>query len=424
MRKITNNKIKGGAEELDKYLSTKITEEDLEQNIDLFAEAIQSACRRTFQNTTTREKTSKKKSVPWWTDNLTLMRKKVNACKRLFQRTRNDGVLRENRKKKYLEAKRTYQAEIEKKKVNSWKEFCNVAASINPWTQVYKLAAGKKRANSIMTTLRKPDGSETMSLQDTVKVMLVYLSAEGREETLHHKNIRKYIEEPLNTRDDIAFSREEIKETIDSFNQKKAQGIDGITGGTYQRTYNIFPRVINAIYNQCLKKGRFPKRWETAKIIPTIKPGKEKSMDPSKYRPISLLNMGGKILEKLLINRINHRMYKNELVNDRQFVFTPQKSTTNAAMGAKQFMEPLLEKRSLVRMTSLDVKGAYDHVWWPGILKGLKYLRCPRNLYKLSKGYFSNRTAVMNSNSINIQRSVTKGYPQGSCCRPGYWNVL
>jgi len=147
-----------------------------------------------------------------------------------------------------------------------------------------------------MTTLRKPDGSETTSIQDTVKVMLEYLFAEDREEeTLHHKNIRKYIEEPLNTRDDVVFLREEIKQTIDSFNQKKAPGIDGITGGIYQRTYNIFPRVITAIYNQCLKRGCFPKRWKTAKIIPTIKPGKEKRMDPSKYRPISLLDMGGKV---------------------------------------------------------------------------------------------------------------------------------
>ena len=163
-------------------------------------------------------------------------------------------------------------------------------------SQVYKLAAGKTRANSIMTTLRKPDGSETTSIQDTVKVMLEYPFAEDREEeTLHHKNIRKYIEEPLNTRDDVVFLREEIKQTIDSFNQKKAPGIDGITGGIYQRTYNIFPRVITAIYNQCLKRGCFPKRWKTAKIIPTIKLGKEKSICPFKYRPICLLNMGGKV---------------------------------------------------------------------------------------------------------------------------------
>jgi len=36
-----------------------------------------------------------------------------------------------------------YQAIIEKEKLNSWKEYCNVEASINTWSQVYKLAAGK-----------------------------------------------------------------------------------------------------------------------------------------------------------------------------------------------------------------------------------------------------------------------------------------
>ena len=47
-----------------------------------------------------------------------------------------------------------YQAGIKTEKFNSWKEYCNVAASTNPWSQVYKLAAGKTRAKSTMTTLR------------------------------------------------------------------------------------------------------------------------------------------------------------------------------------------------------------------------------------------------------------------------------
>jgi len=85
-----------------------------------------------------------------------------------------------------------------------------------------------------------------------------------------------------------------------------------------------------------MERGCFPKRWKIAKIIPTIKSRQENSMDPSKYRPISLLNMGGKILEKLLINRINHYMYKHDLLTGRQFGFTPQKSTTDAAMEAKK----------------------------------------------------------------------------------------
>jgi hypothetical protein len=71
-----NTHFEGGTEELDKHLSTTITtENDLEQQVNLFSEAVQSACWRTFQNTTTRKKKKNKKSVPWWTDRLTLMRK-------------------------------------------------------------------------------------------------------------------------------------------------------------------------------------------------------------------------------------------------------------------------------------------------------------------------------------------------------------
>ena len=41
-------------------------------------------------------------------------------------------------------------------------------------------------------------------------------------------------------------------------------------------------------------------------------------------------------------------------------------------MEAKQFIEPVLEKRGLIIMTRLDVKGAFDAALWPGILKRLK----------------------------------------------------
>ena len=181
------------------------------------------------------------------------MRKKVNANRRLYQRTRHDEALRERRKATYMETKRIYQVEIKKTKFTSWKEYCNVAASINPWSQVYKLAAGKSRTGNIMTTIRKPDGTETTSLHETVNVILDYLFTEDSEEdNLHHKNIRKSIEEPIHTKEDVNFTQEEIRNIIESFNQKKAPGLDWITGGIYQRTLYMFPRIITTIYNQCL----------------------------------------------------------------------------------------------------------------------------------------------------------------------------
>jgi len=75
-------------------------------------------------------------------------------------------------------------------------------------------------------------------------------------------------------------------------------------------------------------------------------------------------------------------------------------------------------------MTALDVKGTFNVAWWPSILKSLKDAECPRNLYYLSQGYFSQRTAALTTNGISIERRVTKGCQQRSCCGPGFWNLL
>jgi hypothetical protein len=80
-----------------------------------------------------------------------------------------------------------------------------------------------------MTTIRKP---ETSTLHETVNVILDCLFTEDSEEdNLHHKNVRKAIEDPIHTNKDAHFSQEEIKNTIESFNHKKAPGLDEITDG-------------------------------------------------------------------------------------------------------------------------------------------------------------------------------------------------
>jgi hypothetical protein len=100
-------------------------------------------------------------------------------------------------------------------------------------------------------------------------------------------------EEPIYTRDDVDFTQGEIKQTIEIFKSKKASGMEGITSDVLIRTFNKFPRLVTKIYNQCQKRGCFPRRCKTAKIIPMTKPGKENSMEAYKYRPISFLNIGG-----------------------------------------------------------------------------------------------------------------------------------
>jgi len=57
------------------------------------------------------------------------MQKRFNALRRLHQRTRINEELRESRKHKCIEEKKYYPNDIRKEKINSWKEYCDVAAS-------------------------------------------------------------------------------------------------------------------------------------------------------------------------------------------------------------------------------------------------------------------------------------------------------
>ena len=79
----------------------------------------------------------------------------------------------------------------------------------------------------------------------------------------------------------------------------------------------------------------FFQRGGKSKAAPNCKPGKENIEDVSKFRPISRLNYGGNILENVLINKINHRVYYTSFINNNQYGFTPQNITTDEAIAVK-----------------------------------------------------------------------------------------
>jgi hypothetical protein len=54
------------------------------------------------------------------------------------------------------------------------------------------------------------------------------------------------------------------------------------------------------------------------KFVLIVKPGIEGSDEVNRFRPISLLNSGGKVLEKLMISRIKHHFYSREYIRVNQ----------------------------------------------------------------------------------------------------------
>ncbi|KAF2893642.1 hypothetical protein ILUMI_12532 [Ignelater luminosus] len=272
------------------------------KNLKHFQEALNSACEKTFKLQTARKTVVKCKTVPWWNISLAVLRKKVNALRRRYQRTNNNRELREERKNQYLEKKKRYLAIIDQEKHKSWRECCNLTNVSNPWNVIYKVASGKMGRSSTLTTIKKPGGTYTNNLKETVECMVSHFVAKDNPNTDDntHKEIRNKLKKDIQTEDDKEFTRNEIEDIIKNMDSKKAPGEDGIDSSIYLQLFYKFPHFTTTIYNECLKRGVFPEIWKRTIIVPIAKPGKEESDDPSKFRPITdVPNIQGKQEEEV-----------------------------------------------------------------------------------------------------------------------------
>jgi hypothetical protein len=117
-------------EEIDEALNAQPKEyKDIREFMEEYEEVIWLTCKETLKHPKQQQISTKGKSVPWWTDSLTTQRNRTNALSRRFQRTTNTEGLRQNRKNRYLEGKRKYQAAIGREKLNLWKPYCTTTPS-------------------------------------------------------------------------------------------------------------------------------------------------------------------------------------------------------------------------------------------------------------------------------------------------------
>ena len=78
------------------------SEVDPEITVKQFEENLKTACKTCFRVSKPTKKINDRKSFPWWTSELTMMRKRANALRRLYQKTKHNQELREQRKTQYI----------------------------------------------------------------------------------------------------------------------------------------------------------------------------------------------------------------------------------------------------------------------------------------------------------------------------------
>jgi len=339
----------------------------------------------------------------WWTHEL-------SALRRDLIRARRQG-LRSIDRPAYNVMRNTFLSEIRKQKMAAWKVFAN-DANVNVWGKAFKWAKnGSKQDNSVPSTLKRPDGSNTTDCRDTADLILsTFVPSDQNQGDWHYLGPLEKLVSPDTT---------EIKAAIWRIKPSSAPGIDGITAGMLRKAWQVLCGPITDLFGRCIAEGKFPESWKKARLVIIPKPGGGEKDRPKSYRPISLLPVLGKALETIIIKAINRETNLDSF--SEQHGFTIGKSTSTAISDLYTWVDAT--KARHVFGTFLDITGAFDNVKWAPLLEQLRSLGASLNTLRIVNSYLTNRWADYELENVHYSKMLERGCPQGSQLGPTLWKV-
>lgn len=209
----------------------------------------------------------------------------------------------------------------------------------------------------------------------------------------------------------------EVYNAMASLDPTKAMGIDNISPKILKYCALALCEPITHLFKLSLDQSHLPAEWKLHMITPIYKSG-DKSLI-SNYRPISLLCIISKVLEKIVYNHIIDYLSSNVIINPSQFGFRKGKSTIQQLLI---FLESIVSgtcRGGQVDTIYLDFRKAFDSVPHCELLHKLRSSGISGKLWEWFREYLSDRfqsTSIANCRSSFLP--VPSGVPQGSILGP------
>ena len=166
------------------------------------------------------------------------------------------------------------------------------------------------------------------------------------------------------------------------------------------------------LFNLSITTGVFPSEWKTGRIVPIPK-GNNQSL-PSGFRPISILPIVSKLLERHVKCIIEKHLLENTPISSRQWGFMMSRSTVSALINVIDVWNSALDQGYEV-CAIFDVRKAFDTVPHLPLLESMEKLGLNGYLLRWIRSYLLYRSqfvAVEGCNSCTLP--VISGVPQGS----------
>ena len=207
--------------------------------------------------------------------------------------------------------------------------------------------------------------------------------------------------------------------TIKDLNNTTSVGCDGIPLRFIKDSLYVIAFYLTCIINTSIVTGIFPSSWKHAIVVPLFKNGD--TNDLNNYRPISLLPILSKILEKIVAGQLTQFLEVNKLLSNTQHGFRPRMSTETALTVITDKIYSNMDSKKICILTLCDLSKAFDSVRHENLLRKCSKLKIDSFWFS---SYIKDRSqSVRINNTISGKEYVNYGVPQGSILGPILFSI-
>ena len=214
----------------------------------------------------------------------------------------------------------------------------------------------------------------------------------------------------------------EVGKRISELKNTNAVGPDEIPVNLLKIALPHIIEPLTYVYNLCIEKNCFPSQLKEAKVIPL--PKSQDTSHPKNIRPISLLPILSKPLERHIHKYMYQHLDNNKLLHKYQSGFRPKHSCQTALVNLIDNWLSAINRSEFIGTVYLDFKKAFDLVNHKTLLIKLKQYFPQSKITEFIESYLTNRSqfVILNGNKSN-RKEIQSGVPQGSVLGPLFFLV-
>ena len=210
---------------------------------------------------------------------------------------------------------------------------------------------------------------------------------------------------------------DEVKTIISNLKITSAFGLDEIDTFIVKLLQEEITPAVTHIINLSITTGTFPNKWKVSKVVPLHK--KDDILNPENYRPVSIIPVMSKILERVVFSQVLRYLKDNDLLNPNHHAYRDKHSTTTAMLQMLDGWLQAVETGQMAGVCMLDMSAAFDVVDHDILIEKMAVYGFSLHSIHWFESYPTGRRQGV---SINVVLStllpVNSGLPQGSILGP------